>query len=95
MFFVVPVAFSDISLVVIFQETARNHLWEAGMLMQSYMLETVQYPMLNNTCPVCTPENGPYANYRGQRSPSAFLYLKRHINVNNGFWVHFFQLIWT
>ena len=29
-------------LVVIFQETARNHFWEAGMLMQSYMLETVQ-----------------------------------------------------
>ena len=31
-----------IRLVVIFQETARNHFWEAGMLMQSYMLETVQ-----------------------------------------------------
>ena len=29
-------------LVVIFQETARNHFWEAGMLMQSYMLETLQ-----------------------------------------------------
>ena len=29
-------------LVVIFQETARNHFWEAGMLMQSYMLQTVQ-----------------------------------------------------
>ena len=29
-------------LVVIFQETARNHFWEAGMLMQSYMLETFQ-----------------------------------------------------
>ena len=45
------------------------------MLMQSYMLDTVQQPMLNNTCLVCTPENGPYANYRGQRSPSAFLHL--------------------
>ena len=31
-----------IRLVVIFQETARNHFWEAWMLMQSYMLETVQ-----------------------------------------------------
>ena len=29
-------------LVVIFQETARNHIWEAGMLMQSYMLQTVK-----------------------------------------------------
>ena len=29
-------------LVVIFQETARNHFWEAGMLMQSYMLDSVQ-----------------------------------------------------
>ena len=29
-------------LVVIFQETARNHFWQAGMLMQSFMLETVQ-----------------------------------------------------
>ena len=28
-------------LVVIFQETGRNHFWEAGMLMQSYMLENV------------------------------------------------------
>ena len=27
--------------VIIFQETARNQFWEAGMLMQSYMLETV------------------------------------------------------
>ena len=29
-------------LIVIFQKTARNHFWEAGMLMQSYILETVQ-----------------------------------------------------
>ena len=28
-------------LEVILQETARNHFWEAGMLLQSYMLETV------------------------------------------------------
>ena len=29
-------------LVFFFQETARNHFWEAGMLMQSYMLNIVQ-----------------------------------------------------
>ena len=29
-------------LVVIFQETARNHFWEARMLMQSYMLDSFQ-----------------------------------------------------
>ena len=33
---------TETRLVVIFQETARNLFWEAGMLMQSYMLETVQ-----------------------------------------------------
>ena len=33
---------SCVRQVVIFQETARNHFWEAGTLMQSYMLETVQ-----------------------------------------------------
>ena len=38
---VIRVGFST-RLVVIFQETARNHFLEAGMLMQSYMLETVQ-----------------------------------------------------
>ena len=67
------VIFSDHTdrLVVIFQQTARNHFWETGFLMQSY-----------NTWPVCTPENGFYANYRGQRSLSAFLHLK-HINVMN------------
>ena len=32
----------NIRLVVILQETARNHFWEAGMLMQSYMLDSVQ-----------------------------------------------------
>ena len=32
----------QIRLVVIFQEAARNHFWEAGMLMQSYMLNIVQ-----------------------------------------------------
>ena len=41
-----------------FQETARNHFWEAGILMQSYMLEIVQWPLLNNTCPVYIPERG-------------------------------------
>ena len=29
-------------LVVVFQETARNHFWEAGMLMQSYKLYIIQ-----------------------------------------------------
>ena len=33
-------------LVVIFQEIARNHFWEVIMLMQIYMLETVQQPLL-------------------------------------------------
>ena len=36
------VIFAVYRLVVIFQETARNHFWEAGMLMQIYMLEIVQ-----------------------------------------------------
>ena len=42
MFYCVFFTFTYSRLVVIFQETARNHFWEAGMLMQSYMLETVQ-----------------------------------------------------
>ena len=32
----------QIRLVVIFQEAARNHFWEAGILKQSYMLNIVQ-----------------------------------------------------
>ena len=29
-------------LAVIFQNPARNNFWEAGIVMQSYMLDTVQ-----------------------------------------------------
>ena len=82
---------APIRLEVIFQETARNHFWEAGMLMQIYMLNVVQLPLLNNTWPVCTPENGSYANYRGQRSPSAFSYLKHHINAKKQLCSEFFD----
>ena len=32
----------DDRLAVIFQNPARNHFWEAGIVMQSYMLDTVQ-----------------------------------------------------
>ena len=31
-----------IRLAVIFQNPARNNFWEAGIVMQSYMLDTVQ-----------------------------------------------------
>ena len=61
-------------LVTISQGTARNQFWEAGMLMQSSILDIVQLPLLNNICPVYTPANGLYANYRGQRSSSAFFF---------------------
>ena len=53
--------------VTIFQESARNHFREAGIVMQSYMVETVHQPFRNNSCLVCTPENDFYVNYRGQR----------------------------
>ena len=45
------------------------------MLMESYMLEIVLSPLLNKTYSVYIPENSYYANYCGQSSPSAFLYL--------------------
>ena len=61
------------------------------MLMQSYMLNIGQNPLLNNTWPVCTPENGPYANYRGQRSSSAFSNLKHHINAKKQLCNEFFD----
>ena len=64
-----------------------------GMLMQSYMLNIVQQLLLNNTLPVCTPENDSYANYRGQRSPSAFPHLRHHINAKKQFCSEFFRLI--
>ena len=53
--------------VTIFQESARNHFREAGIVMPSYMVETVYQPFRNNSCLVCTPENDFYVNYRGQR----------------------------
>ena len=68
--------------VTIFQETARNHFREAGMLMQSYVVETVDQPLLNNTCLVCSRGNGFYANYRGQRSASVFSLFQQYLTVN-------------
>ena len=58
--------------VTIFQESARNHFREAGIVMQSYMVETVHQPFRNNSFLVCTPGNDFYVNYNGQRSSSAF-----------------------
>ena len=58
--------------VTIFQESARNHFWEAGIVMQSYMVETVHQPFRNNSFLACTPGNDFYVNSRGQRSSSAF-----------------------
>ena len=52
------------------------------MLMQSYVVETVDQPLLNNTCLVCSRGKGFYANYRGQRSPSVFSLVKQYITVN-------------
>ena len=64
-------------LVNISQGTARNHFWEAGMLMQSSILDIVHLSLLNNICPVYTPANGLYANFRGQRSSSAFFFISK------------------
>ena len=52
------------------------------MLMQSYMVETVDQPLLNNTCLVCSRGNGFYANYRGQRLASVFSLFQQYLTVN-------------
>ena len=52
------------------------------MLMQSYVVETVDQPLLNNTCLVCCRGNDFYANYRGQRSSSVFSLFQQYITVN-------------
>ena len=75
-------AISYVRQVTIFQETARNHFREAGMLMQSYVVETVDQPLLNNTYLVCSRGNGFYANYRGQSSSSVFSLFQQYITVN-------------
>ena len=36
------IAKGNARLAVIFQNPARNHFWEAGIVMQSYMLDIVQ-----------------------------------------------------
>ena len=52
------------------------------MLMQRYVVETVDQPLLNNTCLVCSRGNGFYANYRGQRSASVFSLFQQYLTVN-------------
>ena len=72
------ISYSAYRHVTIFQESARNHFREAGIVMQSYMVENVHQPFRNNACLVCTPENDFYVNYKGQRSPSAFFLIFEH-----------------
>ena len=56
------------------------------MLMQSSILDIVQLTLLNNICHIYTPANGLYANYRGQRSSSAFLFKRLNFDKTTAFW---------
>ena len=64
--------------VAVSQETARNHLWEAGMLTKADMSQVEQQPLLHQVVPVCN---------------SAIRY-SMQISRVKGHWMHFPYFSW-